>query len=168
MLACLTQGQVQDFFWLNQSTLEIAASRLPAYFVPKYDGGSIDTFFAVIHRTDAFVARFEEPWNRLSQEEYLKVRIRKNPSGQDGDQGKGLRAGDKKKDKLLKARIISNPKTIRDLRDHVKPEKYPNDLVLAVSSSEGELLRMFGDRTAAQLALQVCLFIYTAAAFLCC
>ena len=158
MLACLTQGQVQDVFWLNESSLELADSRLPAYFVPKGDARSTQTFYAVVHRTEGFVARFEEPWSRLSQQEYLTVQLRMDHGGQDGGQGKRLREADK----LLKAHIISNPRGIRDLRDHVKPDKYPNDVVLAVSSKDGESLRLFGHRTAAQLALKVCLSSYIA------
>ena len=61
MLACLTQSQVQDFFRMNQSTMELAPSPLLAFFMPKGGPRSSETFYAVIHRTDAFVARFEKP-----------------------------------------------------------------------------------------------------------
>ena len=68
---------------------------------------------------------------------------------------------------MLKAHIISNVKGIRDFREHVEPEKYPNDRVLAVLSRSGELFRLFGGRTAAQLTSKVCLSSYITTTLLC-
>ena len=61
MLACLNQSHVQEFFRMNQSTMELTPPPLLAFFMPKGDPRSSETFYAVIHRTDAFVARFEKP-----------------------------------------------------------------------------------------------------------
>ncbi len=41
--------------------MELAPSPLLAFFMPKGGPRSSETFYAVIHRTDAFVARFEKP-----------------------------------------------------------------------------------------------------------
>jgi hypothetical protein len=56
----------------------------------------------------------------------------------------------------LRACIVSYPAGRCELTDHVKPDKYPNDLVLAVRCGYSESLRLFGDRGAAQVALEVC------------
>ena len=186
MLACLTQGQVQDVFWFDQYIKELRSTRLPAYFVPKGDDAeNASVFFAVIPRSDTFVAHFREPWNRMVRSEYFTLLLyhshdvpvvegegaedgKDGDDGDDGDDGEGGKDGEGAKDgeegetgkrpNKLRACIISFPGGLRELTDHVKPDKYPNDLVLAVRCDYSESLRLFGDRGAAQAALDVCVY----------
>jgi hypothetical protein len=159
MLACLTQGQAQDVFWFDQYIKELRDTRLPAYFVPKGDE-SAKVFFAVIPRSDTFMAHFKEPWSRMVQSEYFTLLLYHNHDvpAVEGEGGEGGEEGETgEKPNRLRACIVPYPAGRRELTDHVKPDKYPNDLVLAVRCSYPESLRLFGDRGAAQVALEVCL-----------
>jgi hypothetical protein len=145
MLACLTHGQAQDVFWLNEAVEELEASRLPAYFVPKglaEDAQSAKVFFAVMSRPDSFVTHFAERWNRLSQQEYFALLVHKDhlaPMESDDSGAEDEQEGeDGEWPKKLRAFIITHPDGIPELADHVKPEDHPNDLVLAVRCNYAE------------------------------
>ncbi|KAK4220741.1 P-loop containing nucleoside triphosphate hydrolase protein [Podospora fimiseda] len=123
------------------------------YFVRKDE----KVVFAVVRRSDVFVAEFADSWTRLANDGYVTLHLHKNFESLS-------EAGIK-----LKAKILSNAERIPALKGHVdtgkngkaKSNKYENDLFLSVlvaqlESSEKSALVFFEDCAKAKAAYENC------------
>ncbi len=164
-VASLTQGQVQDGFWVHEAAVEIRRKKLPAYFVPR--GTQIPheatKFFVVISRPQAWVKHLEKHWNRLVKEEFITLWLFENwdpvvevPETTFKTMDDADKLPKPEWPKKVLAQILSRPGGIRDLTGHVNDKKYPHDLVLAVDSKFMDLFKFLGERGAAESQLQVC------------
>ena len=172
-IVSLTQGQVQDGFWVHEAAVEIRTKKLPGYFVPQ--GTQVPheatKFYVVISRPQAWVTHFEKQWNRLVKDEFITLWLfgnwdpvvevpRTTPEAMDVDKQTGLVGDDDELSgfewpKKFQAKIMSRPGGIHDLTGHVNTKEYPHDLVLAVDCKFMDLLKFFGERGAAESQLQV-------------
>ncbi|KAK1835642.1 P-loop containing nucleoside triphosphate hydrolase protein [Podospora conica] len=144
LITSLTQGPVQDFYWLSKTVQALKSKKMAAYFVPK--GGpsaslkEAHVFYAIVPRSDEFLTLCQTHWNRLCQQELFKIRVANGWA-------------DEAAPKTFTARILEH--TPRDLQDHVS-SKFPTDLALVVRCDYEDRLKVFDERGAAEALRTSC------------
>lgn len=131
---------MQDFYRFHKTVEAIKSKKMAAYFVPKGGPASLKeakTFFAIVPRTMEFLALSNTQWNRLLQEEIIKIRVAPG-WGEEPEEGPS---------KTYTARMRAYPAGIKDLEGHLKG---PMDLVLMVRCEYDDALKVFGERGAAE------------------
>jgi hypothetical protein len=146
-LTCLTQGAAQDFFWINEVVEALRMTKMAGYFVPKGQESSFQAarvFYAVIPRSEDFVIRYKDFWNRLTDQGLLKLRLYENWN-EDIDA----------EPMLFRARILAHKDGVSELKGHVSSD-HPHDLVLSVQVEYSEMVKVFAGRGAAEAERIVC------------
>ncbi|KAM0257022.1 hypothetical protein ACHAQJ_004617 [Trichoderma viride] len=148
-MTAVNQGNVQDVMWLDDAAIEIAATKLPAYFVRPASGDAADTdcFYLVVAMPHGFREERDAAWRRLSKTKSFLLHLYDAIENEEPDA-------------QWECKIVDHPASVPALERH-ETEEY--ELVLFVRRpKQGQpaqmnreyVVRDFGDRTEANVALK--------------
>ncbi|KAL7906793.1 hypothetical protein GGI35DRAFT_482183 [Trichoderma velutinum] len=140
-------NNVQDDMWLDDAAIEIAATKIPAYFVRPDSGApaaDTDRFFVVVAMRDGFRKEHDNAWRRLTKAGSFLAHLYDNPQNIEPDA-------------KCECKIVDHPTTHPALEAHKIEE---HELVLLVHRPQKAemdpdyVVRDFATRTEADCALK--------------